>query len=107
MYSHSGAFLNQVTEALHEVSVALKLSRQMSWHFKSTGKLQEGQEILLALLSYLIASGVLFAYQLKLTKTFVFVRTSCLLFFFLIVKIFYFRFSISLYSKYDSEAFCI
>lgn len=34
------------------------------------GKLHEGQEILLTLLSYRTTSGVLFAYQLKLTKTF-------------------------------------
>lgn len=68
-------------------SIGSVMSRQMCWHFKSTGKLHEGQEILLVLFNCLIASGVLFAYQLKVTEIFVFAWQKKLLGFFSFILI--------------------
>lgn len=68
--------MNEGIDALHSLlklscqSSCLGISKAFDFAFNSE-KLHKEQEIFLALLNYQIASGVLFAYQLKLTKSFV------------------------------------
>lgn len=63
------SFLKASNRNMSCQSSSLGISKEFDYF--NSGKLHEGQEILLALLSYQTASGVLFACQLKLTKTFV------------------------------------